>query len=350
MFYFYYIKLINQHSEVNLDETRSAIEFGQRAMTIKQHAKLHVEIDYKALCKKLQDQLDSRGDVANQDLIDEIKSDYEAQIQNRDVRIRVLEMEVEELRGGASPRDGSPPPKSSGSGSGSGGDRRSKKEGKESKESRSRRSDKERDSSDRDREESDSGSRHRDPGESSSRSDRDKDRSSKSKYKAIVKELEEKLDSSGMQIAKLRKEKVGLSRSSNDLEAKLQQKTIQINLLAARYQTMLREKEDKVETMQAAILKLQKGDYISPTADLEVDDSDASPRPQGMADNDYIQRLELVVRKLREKQSQLTAYHQKSKDAIQYLQYQWEEEQEKWQTERERRKKTEAKLDRYRSK
>eukprot|EP01060_Flectonema_neradi_P035211 TRINITY_DN640_c1_g1_i1.p1 TRINITY_DN640_c1_g1~~TRINITY_DN640_c1_g1_i1.p1 ORF type:complete len:680 (+),score=170.38 TRINITY_DN640_c1_g1_i1:63-2102(+) len=344
-------------SETNLDETRSAIEFGQRAMTIKQHAKLHVEIDYKALCKKLQAQLDERGDAANQDLLDEVRADYEEQIAKRDVRIRVLEVEVEELRGGASPREGSPAPSRSGGGSSGTSSSRdkdkdrksSRKDGKESKESRSRRSDKE---SDRDRDESDGGSRHRDPTDSSSRSDRDRDRdrSSKSKYKAMVKELEERLDNAGMQVAKLKKEKVGLSRNSNDLEAKLQQKTIQINLLAAKYQHMLREKEESLETMQSAILKLQKGDYISPTADLDVDDSDASPRSQGMTDNDYIQRLELVVRKFREKQSQLAAYQAKSKESIQYLHSKWEEEQEKAEIEREKRKKVEAKLERYRNK
>eukprot|EP01060_Flectonema_neradi_P035213 TRINITY_DN640_c1_g1_i3.p2 TRINITY_DN640_c1_g1~~TRINITY_DN640_c1_g1_i3.p2 ORF type:complete len:326 (+),score=91.15 TRINITY_DN640_c1_g1_i3:1204-2181(+) len=325
-------------------------------MTIKQHAKLHVEIDYKALCKRMIAQVDERGDKANQDL-NEVRANYEEQIAKRDVRIRVLEVEVEELRGGASPREGSPAPSRSGGGSSGTSSSRdkdkdrksSRKDGKESKESRSRRSDKE---SDRDRDESDGGSRHRDPTDSSSRSDRDRDRdrSSKSKYKAMVKELEERLDNAGMQVAKLKKEKVGLSRNSNDLEAKLQQKTIQINLLAAKYQHMLREKEESLETMQSAILKLQKGDYISPTADLDVDDSDASPRSQGMTDNDYIQRLELVVRKFREKQSQLAAYQAKSKESIQYLHSKWEEEQEKAEIEREKRKKVEAKLERYRNK
>eukprot|EP01062_Namystynia_karyoxenos_P069660 TRINITY_DN65126_c0_g1_i1.p1 TRINITY_DN65126_c0_g1~~TRINITY_DN65126_c0_g1_i1.p1 ORF type:complete len:784 (+),score=291.25 TRINITY_DN65126_c0_g1_i1:87-2354(+) len=92
-------------SEENQDETRSAIEFGMRAMTIKANAQKHVEIDYKAAYLKLKAQVDEGMDEGHARALEECRQQYEEQLEERDERIKELEREVARLStgGAASP-------------------------------------------------------------------------------------------------------------------------------------------------------------------------------------------------------------------------------------------------------
>ena len=67
-------------SDDNTDETFSAILFGQRAIQIKQDAKRHEVVDYKALYLQLQADLDSRNDKVIEAAIADEKAMYESVI------------------------------------------------------------------------------------------------------------------------------------------------------------------------------------------------------------------------------------------------------------------------------
>eukprot|EP01059_Diplonema_ambulator_P015518 TRINITY_DN2666_c0_g1_i1.p1 TRINITY_DN2666_c0_g1~~TRINITY_DN2666_c0_g1_i1.p1 ORF type:complete len:647 (+),score=228.19 TRINITY_DN2666_c0_g1_i1:565-2505(+) len=311
-------------SERNMDETRSAIEFGQRAMTIKQHAKKHVEIDYKALCMKLQAQLDARGDVLNEQLKNEIKADYEEQLVQKDERIAFLEAELALYKTGS----GSPAPGAKDSDSDDGG-------------------------FDRDGGATTAldGTLTVPGGITSKMSFTGMSAKGKEKYRQQMKALEEKLDSKGHEIAQLKKDKIALQKEKNDVEARLQNKTHNMNILAMKLKGELNNKEEQLQKMQAALLKCKKGDYVSPTAALDTaDDTDASPRPEGINDFDYIQKLQFAIRKMREREALLASYQLKAKDAIMYQASKAEELKEKLTKETERRRKIEDKYDKLKAK
>eukprot|EP01064_Diplonema_japonicum_P028771 TRINITY_DN449_c0_g4_i2.p1 TRINITY_DN449_c0_g4~~TRINITY_DN449_c0_g4_i2.p1 ORF type:complete len:635 (+),score=244.33 TRINITY_DN449_c0_g4_i2:56-1960(+) len=295
-------------SERNMDETRSAIEFGQRAMTIKQQAKKHVEIDYKALCKKLQAQLDSRGDILNEQLKAEIKASFEEQLNQKDERIKFLEAELSLYK-----TDESPPPPSS----------------KHEEPSKT----------------TGAGLTAPSGGLASKMSFTGMSSAGKEKYRQQMKGLEEKLDTKGHEISSLKKEKLELAREKNDLDARLQQKTYNMNILAMKLQGDLRSKEEQLQKMQTALLKVQKGDFMSATAKLDIDDTDSSPRPDGMQDSDYIQKLQFAIRKMREREAMMTSYHEKAREAIMYQANKAEDLKEKLNRESEKRRKVEDKYD-----
>eukprot|EP01065_Artemidia_motanka_P021189 TRINITY_DN2530_c0_g1_i2.p1 TRINITY_DN2530_c0_g1~~TRINITY_DN2530_c0_g1_i2.p1 ORF type:complete len:749 (+),score=253.20 TRINITY_DN2530_c0_g1_i2:66-2249(+) len=81
-------------SEVNQDETRSAIEFGQRAMKIKANAQKHVEIDYKAAYLKLKAQMEAGVDEGHRQALLEQEERYKDVVEEKDERIKELEREV----------------------------------------------------------------------------------------------------------------------------------------------------------------------------------------------------------------------------------------------------------------
>eukprot|EP01064_Diplonema_japonicum_P028770 TRINITY_DN449_c0_g4_i1.p1 TRINITY_DN449_c0_g4~~TRINITY_DN449_c0_g4_i1.p1 ORF type:complete len:657 (+),score=258.98 TRINITY_DN449_c0_g4_i1:56-2026(+) len=317
-------------SERNMDETRSAIEFGQRAMTIKQQAKKHVEIDYKALCKKLQAQLDSRGDVLNEQLKEEIKVDFEEQLNQKDERIKFLEAELSLYKtGGGSPVPGGQDSDEDGEPAARGGGYSSSKPAAGGGAAPS----------------GAGGLTVPSGGLASKMSFTGMSSAGKEKYRQQMKGLEEKLDTKGHEISSLKKEKLELAREKNDLDARLQQKTYNMNILAMKLQGDLRSKEEQLQKMQTALLKLQKGDYVSPTAKLDADDTDSSPRPDGMQDSDYIQKLQFAIRKMREREAMMTSYHEKAREAIMYQANKAEDLKEKLNRESEKRRKVEDKYD-----
>ncbi|CUG88828.1 kinesin, putative [Bodo saltans] len=119
-------------SDDNTDETLSAIQFGQRAMQIKQEAKRHEVLDYKALYLQLQADLETKQDDALSSNLEEQRRDFEEKVGRLKEELRIAEQqneilkrENEELRanvssspagaaGGSKQKDPSPPRPSSG--------------------------------------------------------------------------------------------------------------------------------------------------------------------------------------------------------------------------------------------
>eukprot|EP01063_Lacrimia_lanifica_P003700 TRINITY_DN119_c2_g1_i1.p1 TRINITY_DN119_c2_g1~~TRINITY_DN119_c2_g1_i1.p1 ORF type:complete len:650 (+),score=257.87 TRINITY_DN119_c2_g1_i1:58-2007(+) len=280
-------------SERNLDETRGAIEFGQRAMTIKEQAKAHVEIDYKALCKQLQAQLDARGDTLNQGLIEEVKAEYEELLEQRDDKIKMLEAELELARAGGD-GGGSRP----GGYSGNDGGKESSPTGGSSGEKKG------------------SSSSGGDGGGGGGK-DAAKLEAKVGKYKEMMESLKERLDDKGKDVAKYRKERNKAAKDRDEFESKLSQKTYELNILAMRNMNTIRERDEQLERLHAALLKVKAGDYVSPTATIDLEDTEAqSPRPEGMKDDEFISKLQAAIRAMKEREAMLAAYQQNAKDAI----------------------------------
>ena len=86
-------------SDDNTDETLSAIQFGQRAIQIKQEAQQHTTPDYKALYMGLQKDLDQRRDALVASTIEELEAKYAVRIKDYEEKISDLENEIKGLRG-----------------------------------------------------------------------------------------------------------------------------------------------------------------------------------------------------------------------------------------------------------
>eukprot|EP00758_Cryptobia_borreli_P005523 Tbor_TRINITY_DN4912_c0_g1::TRINITY_DN4912_c0_g1_i1::g.9864::m.9864 len=80
-------------SDDNTDETHSAILFGQRANKIKQDAKRHVVMDYKAMYLQLQADLDTKTDELIQVAVSDEIAMYESTIANLKEQLKFSEEE-----------------------------------------------------------------------------------------------------------------------------------------------------------------------------------------------------------------------------------------------------------------
>ncbi|KEG08291.1 putative kinesin [Trypanosoma grayi] len=80
------------------EESLSAIHFGQRAIQIKQEAKRHEVLDYKALYLQLLAELDSKNDGTLEDALSEEREVYEGRIHALEDRVRLLTSENDLLR------------------------------------------------------------------------------------------------------------------------------------------------------------------------------------------------------------------------------------------------------------
>jgi hypothetical protein len=87
-------------SDDNTEETISAIDFGQRAIRIKQQAERRAVIDYKALYLDLQKQLDERRDQAVEAAMAEIGEGHTEHVRQLEERVGLLEKENAILRSG----------------------------------------------------------------------------------------------------------------------------------------------------------------------------------------------------------------------------------------------------------
>lgn len=87
-------------SDESTEETLSSIQFGQRAIQIKQDAKRHEVLDYKALYLQLMAELDSKNDGMLEDVMAEERRVYEDRIEALEDRVRILTAENELLRQG----------------------------------------------------------------------------------------------------------------------------------------------------------------------------------------------------------------------------------------------------------
>lgn len=85
-------------SDDNTDETVSAILFGQRAIQIKQEAKRHEVLDYKAMFLQLQADLAKKEDDTLTAGLDEQRRDFEDQVTRLKEELRVAEQQNEILR------------------------------------------------------------------------------------------------------------------------------------------------------------------------------------------------------------------------------------------------------------
>ena len=258
-------------------------------MTIKVHAKKHVEIDYKALCKQLQAQLDSRGDTANQQLIDEVNMEMEEIVAKKDETIELLEAEISLYKNGGGPAKAAAGATAAATSSSKSGSAKpaSTKPGKTAVVS------------------SGGGG-----GGGGGGADFDQEG-----FNAQMKKLEQKLDDKGSELTKLKKDKLSLTKEKTAAEESLQQKTYDLNILAMKLQGSLREKDDQLARMQGALLKLKQGD-VSAASLLEAEE--ASPRPDNMKDDEYINKLQAAIRMMRERESKMTTYHEKAREAILY--------------------------------
>ncbi|RNF06727.1 putative kinesin [Trypanosoma rangeli] len=80
------------------EETLSAILFGQRALQIKQEAKRHEVLDYKALYLQLMAELDSKNDGTLEDALGEERRVYEDRVNALEDRVKLLSTENDLLR------------------------------------------------------------------------------------------------------------------------------------------------------------------------------------------------------------------------------------------------------------
>ncbi|KAG5472255.1 hypothetical protein LSCM1_03654 [Leishmania martiniquensis] len=86
-------------SDSNTEESLSAIMFGQRASQIKQDAKRHEVLDYKALYLQLMADMDNKNDKTLEDALEEERSVYEERIGTLNDQIKLLSNENSMLRG-----------------------------------------------------------------------------------------------------------------------------------------------------------------------------------------------------------------------------------------------------------
>ncbi|ORC91052.1 putative kinesin [Trypanosoma theileri] len=80
------------------EETMGAILFGQRAIQIKQEAKRHEVLDYKALYLQLLAELDSKNDGTLENALSEEREVYEERIRALEDRVKILTAENDLLR------------------------------------------------------------------------------------------------------------------------------------------------------------------------------------------------------------------------------------------------------------
>ncbi|CAD2218274.1 kinesin [Angomonas deanei] len=85
-------------SDDNTEESLSAVYFGQRAIQIKQDAKRHEVLDYKALYTQLMAELDAKNDGTLEDALAEERDVYEDRIKGLEEQVTVLTKENEVLR------------------------------------------------------------------------------------------------------------------------------------------------------------------------------------------------------------------------------------------------------------
>ncbi|EKF37991.1 kinesin, putative [Trypanosoma cruzi marinkellei] len=85
-------------SDESTEETLSAIMFGQRAIQIKQDARRHEVLDYKALYLQLMAELDSKNDGTLADALKEERTVYEDRVSALEDRVRILTAENDLLR------------------------------------------------------------------------------------------------------------------------------------------------------------------------------------------------------------------------------------------------------------
>lgn len=85
-------------SDDNTEESLSAVYFGQRALQIKQDAKRHEVLDYKALYLQLQAEMDAKVDHAMEDTLAEERAAYEDRINNLEQTVKSLTTENELLK------------------------------------------------------------------------------------------------------------------------------------------------------------------------------------------------------------------------------------------------------------
>ncbi|KAK7200634.1 kinesin [Novymonas esmeraldas] len=85
-------------SDENTEESLSAILFGQRASQIKQDAKRHEVLDYKALYLQLMADLDNKNDKTLEDALEEERGVYEDRISALNDQIKLLTSENAMLR------------------------------------------------------------------------------------------------------------------------------------------------------------------------------------------------------------------------------------------------------------
>lgn len=87
-------------SDYNTEETVSSIQFGQRAIQIKESAQQHIILDYKSLYLQLQSQLDKQLETAVESALRDERREHELEVRDLKARIKELEQERDFLRGG----------------------------------------------------------------------------------------------------------------------------------------------------------------------------------------------------------------------------------------------------------
>jgi hypothetical protein len=85
-------------SDDNTDETIGAINFGQRAIQIKQAAEKHETLDYKAMYLDLQRQMDKQREVIIRDAMSDFALEKANAVADYEDRVKMLEGEIDILR------------------------------------------------------------------------------------------------------------------------------------------------------------------------------------------------------------------------------------------------------------
>eukprot|EP00756_Hemistasia_phaeocysticola_P036565 Hpha_TRINITY_DN16648_c3_g3::TRINITY_DN16648_c3_g3_i1::g.183411::m.183411/K10396/KIF5; kinesin family member 5 len=301
------------------DETRSAIEFGQRAMTITQNAVKHVDIDYKAAYFKLKAQMDMRADDAYAATIEELKATHELELEEKDDRIRELETQVRMMqadgRDSGSPVTGAPVGDARGRATPpSTGDRPARSSG---------------------------GSASAAPG-----ADREirKYKERLGEMNELFSVLKKEKEKQNGELKKISKERKGLQDQVLELEQNLKKEEMEKFMLAKELMNKLMMKDNQIDKLMRVIQKVRQADYVNAAADVCSPDLptprdgeehvDPLANSEGLSNEEQIQRLYQCVVKLRddrrsmaERERELAAYNTRAKDAIR-LQAKGKEESE----------------------
>eukprot|EP01062_Namystynia_karyoxenos_P051105 TRINITY_DN399_c3_g1_i1.p1 TRINITY_DN399_c3_g1~~TRINITY_DN399_c3_g1_i1.p1 ORF type:complete len:706 (+),score=239.51 TRINITY_DN399_c3_g1_i1:91-2118(+) len=299
-------------SETNHEETKSAAEFGQRAMTIKQDAKKHVEIDYKLAYFKLKARLEQDQDEAHANALEELRAEHEVELEQREDRIRELEAHIRVLeadgRGSVSPIPSARSPASPVKGSAA------PRKGAVS------------------------------PAAAPAAGGAEAAGSSSAdvrKYKERVREVEkwaeglkEEKDKQAQALLKAVRSRQELQNELVKLKTERDQAISDKNQLALKLRNQLMQKQDKIEQLMYVIGKVREDKYVSGTADVDdiVSADLLSPRQDdhidtqmeaGMTPDEQIERLMACVSKLRQQKmieqqraEEAAVYHDKAKKAI----------------------------------
>lgn len=294
-------------SDDNTEETHSAIQFGQRAIQIKQEAKRHEVIDYKALYMQQQADFDAKHDAILQSTLNEAKEAYEDQIAKLRENLKfaedenaMLRKEIEDLK---SQDEGATPASSSSEGG--------KKAG---------------------------GSEKGATGGASPASPPGRARSmtmgrttDTSHYVNMIEELRQKMRSRDEKYEELHEQRLQLGKLLSEEQLKTFRLAQQLQAVTIRYNRDWETWSQKLDEVNAELAKSRGTDFLTVSAGGGFGSSDSSApltsprtsqrhRGQGVGETEeLVDKLQDTISSLRQEKRDLIVYQQLAEKAIRML-------------------------------